>query len=298
MKYIIGVDGGGTKTEAVAYDLHGNSLSRSVSEYGNILINKEKSLNNIKEAIEKCIKSLNKNECIYIYLGIAGSAAGNGKEIIKKYIQDAFKCNVIVVNDAELALSALLKGKDGFLTIAGTGSICIGKLLGQNIRAGGWGHILGDEGSGYYIGMQALKTIAYEKDNGQEKSEFTDRILNKLGCKRELDIINFIYNTDKAHVAAIVPIIIQLAQEKNTTARQILIKAGEELGKMTLRAVKQSGLKENIKIGISGNIIRKIEIVKANFINFLDINLDNYNIFDEDISPTVGAYYEVIKLIK
>ncbi len=107
MIYIIGVDGGGTKTEAVAYDLNGNSLSRSISGYGNILINEEKALNNIKESIEKCTKSLNKSECVYIYAGIAGSTAGNGKEIIKKYIQDKFKCNVIVVNDADLALSAL-----------------------------------------------------------------------------------------------------------------------------------------------------------------------------------------------
>lgn len=296
MKYIIGVDGGGTKTEAVAYDLNGNSLSRSISGYGNILINEEKALNNIKESIEKCTKSLNKSECVYIYAGIAGSTAGNGKEIIKKYIQDKFKCNVIVVNDADLALSALLKGKDGFLTIAGTGSICIGKISGKSIRAGGWGHLLGDEGSGYYIGIQALKSIAYEKDNGQLKSEFTDRILNKLGCKRELDIINFIYNTDKAHVAAIVEVVIQLAKEKNSTATQILIKAGEELGEMTLRAIKQSGLKENIKIGISGNIIRKIEIVKATFIKYLDMNLGNYSIYDEDISPTLGAYYEIINM--
>ena len=285
MKYIIGVDGGGTKTEAVAYDLNGNLLSRSISGYGNILINEEKALNNIKESIEKCTKGLNKSECVYIYAGIAGSTAGNGKEIIKEYIQDA-----------DLALSALLKGKDGFLTIAGTGSICIGKISGKSIRAGGWGHLLGDEGSGYYIGIQALKSIAYEKDNGQLKSEFTDRILNKLGCKRELDIINFIYNTDKAHVAAIVKLVIQLAKENDSTATQILINAGEELGEMTLRAIKQSGLKENIKIGISGNIIRKIEIVKANFIKYLDMNLGNYSIYDEDISPTLGAYYEVINM--
>ncbi|ETJ21951.1 ATPase family protein, partial [human gut metagenome] len=102
--------------------------------------------------------------------------------------------------------------------------------------------------------------------------------------------------TDKAHVAAIVKLVIQLAKENDSTATQILINAGEELGEMTLRAIKQSGLKENIKIGISGNIIRKIEIVKANFIKYLDMNLGNYSIYDEDISPTLGAYYEVINM--
>ena len=146
MKYILGVDGGGTKTEAIAYDLEGNILSKGLSSFGNLLINTEKALENIKDAITQCTKELKINECIHIYLGIAGVSAGDNKEKVKKYIVENFNCKTTVVNDAELALSALLKGKDGFLTIAGTGSICIGHYKNKKVRVGGWGHILGDEG--------------------------------------------------------------------------------------------------------------------------------------------------------
>ncbi|WP_460281848.1 N-acetylglucosamine kinase [Clostridium sp. CTA-5] len=298
MKYILGVDGGGTKTEAVAYDLEGNILSRGVSGFGNVLINNEKALDNINEAINNCTKALNINECIHVYLGLAGVSAGDGKEKTTKYIVETFNLKTTVVNDAELALSALLKGKDGLLTIAGTGSICIGKYNNKKVRVGGWGHILGDQGSGYYIAIEALKQILLEKDIGYERSNFTQEILNELGFSDEFDIINFVYNSDKGKIASIVPIIVELSNKSNVIAKDILKDAGRKLGIMTLRAINKIKTNDTVNIGIMGSILINIDLVKQSFIETLKEGIKNFKIYDEKVSPTIGAYYEVVKYIK
>jgi N-acetylglucosamine kinase-like BadF-type ATPase len=297
MKYILGVDGGGTKTEAIAYDLEGNILSNGISKFGNLLINTEKALENIKDAINKCTKNLNINECIHIYLGIAGVSAGNNIEKVKKYIIENFKCETTVVNDAELALSALLKGKDGFLTIAGTGSICIGQFKNKRVRVGGWGHILGDEGSGYYIAIQSLKKIILEKDMGHERSNFTQQILAELGILDEFDIMDFVYNSDKGKISAIVPSVVKLSENNDKTAIEILKKSGAKLGTMTLRAINRMNMNETINIGITGSILTNVDLVKENFINVLEEEIKNFRIYDEYVSSTKGAYYEVMKKI-
>lgn len=297
MKYILGVDGGGTKTEAIAYDLAGNILSTGISNFGNLLVNTEKALENIKDAINKCTRDLSMNDCIHTYLGIAGVSVGNNKEKIKQYIIENFNCETTVVNDAELALSALLKGKDGFLTIAGTGSICIGKYKNKKVRAGGWGHILGDEGSGYYIALESLKRITLEKDMGYERSNFTQEILDELGILDEFNIMDFVYNSDKGKIAAIVPTIVKLSKNNDKTAIEILEKSGTSLGTMTLRAINRMNINETINIGITGSILTNIDLVKENFKNVLEEEIKKFRIYDEHVSSTKGAYYEVMKKI-
>lgn len=297
MKYILGVDGGGTKTEVIAYDLGGNILSKGTSNFGNLLVNTEKALEHIKDAINKCTKELNINECIHIYLGIAGVSVGNNKEKVKQYIVESFNCKTTVVNDAELALSALLKGKDGFLTIAGTGSICIGQYKNKKVRVGGWGHILGDEGSGYNIAIESLKKIILEKDSGYERSQFTQQILDKLGIHNEFEIMNFVYNSDKGKISSIVPIIVKLAQNNDVAAMDILKQAGIKLGIMTLIAIDRMKINKIINIGITGSILTNIDLVKENFIKILEEKTKEIILFDEYVSSTKGAYYEVMKQI-
>ena len=127
MQYIIGVDGGGTKTEAIAYDLNGREIARGYAGLGNIIIDKDAALKNIEQSILKCTKTLRLDDCVYLCLGLAGCEAGDNKIIIQQYLKRRFNCPIKVINDGEIALSALLKGNDGIMTISGTGSITIGK---------------------------------------------------------------------------------------------------------------------------------------------------------------------------
>lgn len=295
VKYIIGVDGGGTKTEAAAYSLDGKVLGRGLAGFGNIILKFEEALFNINEAIDKCIKELDgiedNNKCMYIFLGLAGVESGNNIAKVEKIINKKYDVPVKVTNDADIAHAALLKGEDGILTISGTGSISYGIYKGRKERTGGWGHILGDEGSGYYIAIQAFKNITLQEDNNLPVSPLSKAIMKKLNINEPNDIKSFIYSSNKAQIAAFVPLVADLANKNDKEAITILKNAGKELAVNTERLCRKLSISGGIKVGIKGSILTEIKIVREEFENYLKHNFERVVIVNENVSPTKGAYY-------
>lgn len=294
MHYIIGVDGGGTKTEAVAFSMNGDVIFKNVTGFGNVLVDETKALENIIEAIGGCIKGVyEKNRgirCIFICAGLAGVEVGNYSIIIKQKIEDYFKVRTKVVNDAVIAHASLLKGEDGIITISGTGSISIGKRENEIVRAGGWGHILGDEGSGYHIALKALKKAVNEYDMGCKESPLTLNIMKKLNIKRVEEIKDFVYQSDKASIAALVPVIVE-SSCYDLYAKQILIDAANDLSEITYMVANKLNMFNNVKIGIKGSVLTKVDIVRENFEKILSRKLKKVDLIDEDVPSSKGAFY-------
>ena len=298
MQYILGVDGGGTKTEAISYSLDGREIARGYAGFGNLIINKDTALKNIELSILECTKKIKFDDCVYLCLGIAGCEAGENKIIIEHYLKSRFHCPIKVINDGEIALSALLKGNDGILTIAGTGSITIGKYNGAEVRVGGWGHLIGDEGSGYFIAMEAIRKVFLENDLGLSDSVLTKEIYKGTNCNSRKQLLQFVYNFNKGEIAALVPVILKMWGKGDSSSTQILKDAGKYLARNTIRAFKLLGVKGKIKVAIKGSIITNIQIVKDEFINEFTINNIKIQLYDEDVSSAKGAYYEGIREIK
>ena len=296
-KYILGVDGGGTKTETIAYSLDGREIARGYSGFGNIVIDKDIALKNIELSILECTKKLRLDDCVYLCLGLAGCGAGDNKKTIEDYLKWRFHCLIKVINDGEIALSALLKGNDGILTIAGTGSITIGKYNGEEVRVGGWGHLIGDEGSGYFIVMEAIKKVFLENDLGLSDSALTKEIYRVTNCDDRKELLKFVYTSNKGEIAALVPVILKMWGLGDSDSTKILKDAGMYLAQNTIRAIKLLGVKGNIKVAIKGSIITKIKIVKDEFLNELIINDIDVQLIDEDVSSAIGAYYLGIRKI-
>lgn len=254
MGYIIGVDGGGTKTEAVAYSLDGHELGSAITGYGNVLINKEEAINNIICAIDQCISQISKNEeslgCKAIYLGLAGSEVGEASSYITDILVNMYKVKVKVVNDSVIALASILKGEDGILTISGTGSISYGIRNGGTKSVGGWGHLLGDEGSGYFIAIEALKLITIEEDLNLETTNLTKALLKSIGAESRKDITNFVYNSTKGDIAALVPIIAEQAEGGEKYAKEILKRSGKDLAEITLRVYRALDFQGPVSVGV------------------------------------------------
>lgn len=295
MKYIIGVDGGATKTEAVAYSLEDKELGKGYSGSGNLLLDFDKAVKNIINAIQQCINSIKKQdrqrECLCIYLGIAGIEANDNIVKVETLLKEKFHCKVQGSHDSELAHAAILKGEDGIITISGTGSVSYGLYKGKKARTGGWGHILGDEGSGYNIALGAFKRMTLEEDLGWVRSELTQTIMSKLNLDRLNDIKEFIYSASKGDIAAYAPIVVGLAEASEINSVNILKQAGKDLAIMTERVYNKLGINESINIGVNGSILRKVDIVREEFRSCLERDLDSVNIIAEDISATKGACY-------
>lgn len=289
MDYIIGVDGGGTKTEAVAYDLKGNVLKTALKGFGNPLNNKDEALDNIEASIKEITDELGLDELKGLYLGIAGSESGNNAELIKEVSDKYFK-NSVVMNDGRLALKAMLKGENGILTIAGTGSISIGIKGETDVRCGGWGHLLGDEGSAYKISIEAIKRMIFENDSRLEKSELTKKVMEKLQINSLYDVIPFVYGSTKDEVAKLAPIVSILAESGDEICINIMKKEGLELAKTTENVYKAVGF-DKCSIGLVGGVIRKSKVVREVFEEYLNKNINVVAYVDEEVSAAKGAYY-------
>jgi len=290
MKYIIGVDGGGTKTEAVAYDFQGNIIVTSVKGFANLLNNREKALNNIVDSIREIIDVLKEDELVDLYLGIAGSEVGYNAKIIKDTIKNELKTDCVLMNDAEIALKAMFMGNDGILTIAGTGSIAFGVKNNSSVRCGGWGNLLGDEGSGYKIAIDAIKRMIFEEENSLPKSELTTRIMKRLGAKSIGEVVTFVYSSTKDEIASLAEIVSILGEEGNNIAEEILVNEGVDLAKTVINVYRKLKF-ESCSIALVGGVIRKAKILRKSFEKYLRENIVIEDIVDDEISPTIGAYY-------
>lgn len=299
MDYIIGIDGGGTKTEAVAYTLEGKELSRALTGFSNVLIDKKEAIKNIITAIDECnlkiANSLENNKLVAIYLGMAGGESEEVSSFVTRTLTNKYGVKVKVVNDAVIAIAALLKGEDGILTISGTGSISYGVRQGKVKTAGGWGHLLGDEGSGYFIAIEALRLITLEEDMDKYPSDLSKALLKEMGIENRKDIINFVYDSPKGEIAALVPAIVNCAQQGESYAIEILKRGGRELAKITLIVYESLGFKGHVAIGIKGSILTKISMVREEFENTLKESINQVSIINEEVSPTLGAYYLALK---
>lgn len=289
MNYIIGVDGGGTKTEAVAYDLEGNVLKTSLKGFGNPLNNKEEALNNIEASIKELTDAFGLENLEGLYLGIAGSEAKENRKAIQD-LANRYHKNAVVMNDGELALKAMLKGEDGILTIAGTGSISFGVRNGQSARCGGWGHLLGDEGSAYKISAEIIKRMIFEHDNRLEFSELSKRAMKQLNITTVGEVIPFVYTSTKDEVAKLAPIASILAESGDEIALSIMKAEGLALAKTTENTYKALGF-EKCSIGLVGGVIRKSKVVREVFENYLSENINVVSYVDTEVSAAVGAYY-------
>lgn len=171
---MISIDAGGTKTLAVLYDRNGNVLKKT----------EEKTCHPMNTSEEDIISVLSQcmlDESSDVVLGCAGY--GRSKELKQKIERCVKKAcgghHVCIISDMDMALEAALEGKDGLAVILGTGSIAVLRENGRMVRSGGWGFLLGDEGSGYEIGRSVLRSFARMADGRMEKDGLYEAVMRQ-----------------------------------------------------------------------------------------------------------------------
>ncbi|MDA2515683.1 MULTISPECIES: BadF/BadG/BcrA/BcrD ATPase family protein [Bacillus] len=290
MKYMIGVDGGGTKTEAIAFDQNGNEVVRGTSRFGNVLIDFDQALLHIMEAINQCQKNLINEHCVCICLGLAGISGANTNELTLR-LKKKYGTKIEIFNDAMIAHAAALKGKDGILTIGGTGAICIGKKGEVYQYSGGWGHILGDEGSGYWIALQALKKMTIQFDQGISLCPLSLNIQRQFQLLTPSHIKSLVYTSSKDKIAAIAPLVIQEARSGNDDAHEIIMQAGKELARITVDVYNKMQFKRSTPIAVSGSILCLVPEIFAVFKNCCEESMKEITFVSQSEMAVKGTYY-------
>lgn len=298
MKYVIGIDGGGTKTHMKIADLNGNIIAEGVKGPSNINSSAEEDVKNVfKDLIFEGIKSIGEclGECSAVCIGTAGADRDEDKVIIENMIKDAvgYKGKIIVVNDAEVALAGGIGKRDGIIVISGTGSICYGRTEeGKSCRSGGWGHIIGDEGSGYDIGINAIKAALKSYDGRGEKTILESSVLEYLGLKCHEDLINYIYRggAGKKEIASLTRAVNDAHKKGDMVSKKILKTAAEELFLSVKAVVDKLGVcDKNISLTTTGGTINNIEYLYSEFKNKVNKLYPKVNIVHMKNDSAFGA---------
>lgn len=295
--YYIGIDGGGTNSEFILMDDQLQLLNSYISGATNINSHGYKFVeNSISTGIEGVLKDQKiKIENIdYICLGSAGVDKETDKDNYKKIFNELKINKVLIVNDSDIALSAGTKGKSGIIVIAGTGSIVYGVNNDKSARVGGWGHFLGDEGSGYSIADKGIRKALHYYDGYGKKTELLTEILSFIGGETTDDLLSYVYSKEfnKGKIADIAEVVNSLANRNDEVSMEILIESANELYYQVNSLIDKLFSKEEIiRLVVNGSVIKKSEIFKKQFCNRLNKKYKNIEVTELNISAAVGAVY-------
>jgi N-acetylglucosamine kinase-like BadF-type ATPase len=230
---VLGIDVGGTKTVCLLADDDGRVLAEGREEGANLQGAGELTLEKVLHSVME--KTLEGTDVIpsAICLGIAGVDRASDEKVVRSIMgRIGYKARILVVNDALIALQAGVGDRPGIVIVSGTGSIAYGRNeQGEASRAGGWGYVLGDEGSGYWIGRLALRAVVRHADGRGRVTSLTSRLLEHFGVQRAAELIHQVYHEEVSpkSIAAAAQYVQYARDEGDMVATGILHRAADEL---------------------------------------------------------------------
>jgi N-acetylglucosamine kinase-like BadF-type ATPase len=231
--YVLGIDAGGTKTVCLLADARGLILSEGRGPGANLHAAGERAVESVLQQVMETALDGRTAAPEAICLGIAGVDRLDEANTITAIMRRiGYRSRVLVVNDALIALVAGARDAPGIVVISGTGSIVYGRNgQGEAARAGGWGHMIGDEGSGYWIGREALAAVMRAADGRGPATRLRGEVLAHFGIDDVSRLPRIVYDRDvpRKSVAALGPLIDRAAARGDAVATRILEQAADEL---------------------------------------------------------------------
>jgi N-acetylglucosamine kinase-like BadF-type ATPase len=298
-KYIISIDGGGTKTLGQLYNLKGEVLKEAVSGFSNFYVNKELSLIHLNKVLDELTFDLKKPFDLVIQLGISGSS-GIDKQEIESMFNEKYLAKTYLNSDNTLAIYSIKKNTDKnvILMIGGTGSSISYTNDDEIGQIGGYGHLLGDEGSAYHASITALKYVITQLENSEELSLLSKAILKRINGKKETDIKNFVYGNSKNEVASISLIVDEFKLKNNIKANEIIEFEALSAVKQIIYAYQKMKSKDNLIIALRGSFLLKASGVKELIHRELLKKIQNFEFDIKEDIPVIGGYYMGINKYK
>lgn len=265
-RWVIGVDGGGSKTAALlaGVDAQGDVviLGRGRGGPSNLrLAGKEQSLESLEQAIAEAMAAagVSGRKLDYAVLALAGSTSPDVQRDVAAWAEQyGLAEQVEIVHDVAPVLAMGAGGDKGVALIVGTGSVAVGiDAEGQYVLKGGWGHWFGDKGSGFYLGYKALAAVAEASDEIGPETVLSELVLKSLGTVDPRSILEKVLSGGDARreVAALAPVVLEAAGKNDVVALRIVSHAVSEAAKLVTAVVKSLGLEQDYPLAIAGGVI-------------------------------------------
>lgn len=291
----LGVDGGGTKTEAVLIDEEGGIIDRGQAGGSNPgIIGYGKSVDNVYLSVKNIAKDV---EIACACFAIAGVNTKEDEKKFAKAIHAHPKLSKItkkffVVNDTRAALRTGTASKNAIVLTSGTGSSCWGTNdKGQETKSGGWGHILADQGSAYAIGLSILKEVTRELDGRAQKSLLSKILLGQLKISSFEELDNLIHKKpwDKTDIAKVAPVVDAAFLKGDKKAKEVIEDAANDLFDMVFAVCKKLDFtNRKFTLVVTGSVFNIAEMTKLVKGKVLEFN-PSVKIVKPKISLAVGA---------
>jgi N-acetylglucosamine kinase-like BadF-type ATPase len=269
---IVAIDAGGTTTRCAVGSSDGSVLGVACGGPGNhILAGWEAARESLTLAAGDALRAAGM-AAEHIDVAVVGSsgvgADGRGRELVQMLLAGVLPAAAVrVTGDMVTALWGALHPPVGVVVCAGTGSVCYGRnAAGETCQVGGWGHVMGDEGSAYDIATRALRAMARAVDGRAAPTRLTALLTGALGARSAVDAALRVYAEPlrRERIAALAVEVVAAAQGGDAAAAAILQHAGHELGLAVATALRTLGLTTRAAaVSFSGSVFAAGEYVGA-----------------------------------
>ncbi len=298
----IGIDGGGTKTEFLLCNEKGKELGTVKLGCANIWQYDEQTVTEVLvDGLNKILASTGISPEQVSGVGFGAACFGESKEkddLYKRICNKVFG-NVLVEikSDVEIALIASLGYQSGINIVCGTGSMAFGMDDHDKVeRCGGWGHQIGDEGSGHWLGRKALELFTKQSDGRIEKTILYKLVKEKLNLENDFDLItmadNLLY-ASRTDTAAIQKILFEAAKLNDKYAIQAYEEAANEIVMLANALRNKLDFEDTVKVSYSGGVFQARDFLKKPLIR--NLNKLGFKVVEPKYSPVQGAAFLAAK---
>ena len=290
----VGIDGGGTRATAVVTDGRGAELARVEGEAGLVLAGDPAAgAPALGALVARALAAAGAEPPAAV---LCCALAGAGREEQARPLAAALERLAVarrirVATDAEAAFHDAFGNGPGILLIAGTGSIAWGRGEdGRTARVGGWGHLLGDEGSGYALGLGALRAAARAHDGRGPETRLLRRVLEHTGLDSPEALIAWAATASKAAIAALAPLVASAAAEGDAVARTLVDEAARELAGHAAALHRRLGpWSAPPPIALAGGLLAPGRPLRPAVVAALGLTGVPYRVLDDAIDAARGA---------
>lgn len=298
MARYLGVDGGGTKTAFVLLADDGTELA---SVEGPSSYHLEYGMDHVRRVLTEGVAAVTERAGIspgdidQAFFALPGYGESSHDTPLLDRVpaavlgHDRYTCD----NDTVAGWAGSLAGADGVNIVAGTGSITYGERDGRGVRVGGWGELFGDEGSAYWIGLEALAAFGRMSDGRAPRTLLHERVRAVTGIGDDLDVIDVVFrqwDRSRGRIAALAPTVTGAAEDGDDTAAGILDRAARHLVDLVDATTRRLGYGagETVPVSWSGGVFRA-EPVRSRFASLLAAAEPAYDLRTPRFSSHVGA---------
>jgi N-acetylglucosamine kinase-like BadF-type ATPase len=300
MSAVLGIDGGGTRTRAAIVSGEERIAFAEMGSIKRLRVGAKVAEENLRAVLKDVFQQAGKVEIVAATVGVASASMPDVPQWIRAVLDDFGVERSEIVGDEVIALDAAFKGGPGILQIAGTGSNTIGRAPGGGREsAGGWSSRLGDEGSGYWIGLHAVRRGLHAYDR-EEPTRVLDTVGQMWGTKSIDELVNVGDGTPGPDFAALAPAISQLAEQGDPVAAGVLAQAAADLVNFVLlvraKLRRKHNLTAEVPVAWIGSVIGKARLVREPFFQGLRAAAPEIPIFEDEVVGIEGAVWRAQRL--